>query len=317
MALDAATRAFLDKMAAAAAKPRHLLTPDEARAGFRNLRLLLAPGAEVAEARDLAIPVEGGTLRSRLYIPAGGEPQALLVYFHGGGWVVGGIEEFEPMCRDLAAGANVAVALVECRKAPEHAFPGPLDDAWAALKWLAANRVEFAGSDLPLLVGGDSAGGNLAIAVTLRARDENGPRIRGQLLVYPVTDCRFDRASYTDPDNQLMLTTDVMKYYWGHYVPDETQRASPLASPCRAESLRGLPPAVVVTAEHDVLRDEGEEYAQRLQAADVPVELERRAGQMHGFLMMRGILPGSDSGMAYTTGALKRLVTTIQQGDLK
>lgn len=307
MALDSATREFLDTVAAAATKPRHLMTPTEARTAFGNLRKLLGSGPEVARVQDLQIPVPDGAIRCRLFVPPG-EPQALLVYFHGGGWVVGGIEEFDPLCREFAAGADIAVALVEYRKAPEHAFPVPLDDAWMALNWLATRQEDLLGKSLRLLVGGDSAGGNLAIGVTLRARDAKEPAIAGQLLVYPVTDCRFDRASYTDASNQLMLNTETMQYYWNHYLADERQRLSPLASPCRATDLRGLPPAIVITAEHDVLRDEGEEYAQRLREAGVAVELSRFAGQMHGFLMMRGILPGSDDGVAFTASALRRLV---------
>jgi acetyl esterase len=306
MALDGATREFLDKVAAAATKPRHLMTPAEARAAFANLRKLLAAGPEVAQVRDLSIPVSEGAIRCRLFVPQG-TPSALLVYFHGGGWVVGGVEEFEPMCREFAAGAQVAVALVEYRKAPEFGFPVPFEDAWSAFEWLAARRTEMLGAELPLLVGGDSAGGNLAIAVTLRARDAGTPHIAGQLLVYPVTDCRFDRGSYVAAENQLMLNVDTMKGYWKHYVPDERQRLSPFASPCRAGKLEGLPPAVVITAEHDVLRDEGEEYALRLREAGVPVELKRFEGQMHGFMMMRGILPGSDTGIDFTTAALRRL----------
>ncbi len=307
MALDRATREFLDKVAAAATKPRHLMTPTEARAAFGNLRQLLASNAGVADAKDLSIPVQDAAIRCRLFVPHG-PSQALLVYFHGGGWVVGGIEEFDPLCRDIAAGAGIAVALVEYRKAPEHPFPGPLDDAWEALNWLAARQEELLGKTLPLLVGGDSAGGNLAAAVTLRARDAQAPAIAGQLLVYPVADCRFDRASYTDAENQLMLNSETMRWYWSHYLADESLRLSAFASPCRARDLRDLPPAIVITAEHDVLRDEGEEYAQRLQEAGVDVQLSRFAGQMHGFLMMRGILPGSDEGVTYTADALRRLV---------
>lgn len=308
MAVDSATREFLDKAAAAATKPRHLMTPAEARAAFGNLRKLLTPGPDVSKVQDLAVPVQGASLPCRLFVPAG-EPQALLVYFHGGGWVVGSIEEFDPLCRELAVRTGIAVALVEYRKAPEHAFPGPVDDAWTALEWLAKRQDALLGKSLPLLVGGDSAGGNLAIATTLLAREKKGPEIAGQLLIYPVTDCRLDRPSYTDAANQLMTNLDTMRYYWSHYVPDPAERQKPLASPCRASDLSSLPPAVVVTAEHDVLRDEGEEYAQLLRNAGVRVELRRFSGQMHGFLMMHGILPGSDDGVAFAAAALRRLLS--------
>lgn len=315
MSLDLETRAFMDKLAAAASKPRHLMTPDEARAAFARIRTILPAGADVRATAALDIPVDGGTLRARLFVPHE-RPQALLVYFHGGGWVVGGVEEFTPLCREIAAGAGVAVALVEYRKAPEHPFPGPVHDAWQATQWLAAQRHALPGAELstelpmelPIFVGGDSAGANLAIAVTLLARRERTVSLAGQLLVYPVTDCAFDRSSYVAPENQLLTNRDVMMGYWTHYAPTDAARQSSLASPLREADLSGLPEAIVVTAEHDVLRDEGEAYAQRLEQAGVPVHHLRALGQMHGFLMMIGVLPGSRSGLAFICERLRGLV---------
>ncbi|MDR5878680.1 alpha/beta hydrolase [Caballeronia sp. LZ032] len=304
MSLDIETRAFVDTLAAAATKPRHLLTPDEARSAFARISTLLSAGAEVRATVPLEIPVDGGTLRARLFVPAEA-PHALLVYFHGGGWVVGGIDEFTPLCREIAAGAGVAVALVEYRKAPEHPFPGPVDDAWQAVRWLAAQQAALLGAELPLLVGGDSAGGNLAIAVTLLARRERTVSIAAQLLVYPVTDCDFDRPSYVAPDNQLLTTRDAMLAYWKHYAPAGSARASSLAAPLREPDLSGLPEAIVVTAEHDVLRDEGEAYALRLEQAGVRVHHLRAQGQMHGFLMMIGVLPGSRDGLRFICDRLR------------
>lgn len=306
MSLDTETRAFLDKAAASATKPRHLMTPAEARAAFSGLRAIIAQGSEMHAVHELAIPVEGGTLPCRLFVPSSA-PKALLVYFHGGGWVVGGLEEFDPLCREIAVGANVAVALVEYRKAPEHPFPGPVRDACAAVDWLQAAHAELLGELLPLIVGGDSAGANLAIAVTLTARKNGGPALAGQVLVYPVTDCRFDRPSYVDPDNQLLTNREAMLRYWSLYAPDESQRLSSLASPCRETDLSHLPEAIVLTAEHDVLRDEGEEYARRLQEAGVAVHHWRAPGQMHGFLMMLGILPGSRDGLRFICTQLREL----------
>jgi acetyl esterase len=307
MSLDLETRAFMDKLAAAASKPRHLMTPDEARAAFARIRAILSPGAEVRATVALDIPVDGGTLRARLFVPHE-RPRALLVYFHGGGWVVGGIDEFAPLCREIAAGAGIAVALVEYRKAPEHPFPGPVHDAWQAAQWLAGQRAALLGAELPVLVGGDSAGANLAIAVTLLARRERTVPIAGQLLVYPVTDCVFDRPSYVAPENQLLTHRDVMLWYWNHYAPTDAARQSSLASPLREADLSGLPGAIVVTAEHDVLRDEGEAYAQRLEQAGVPVHHLRAQGQMHGFLMMIGVLPGSRGGLDFICERLRGLV---------
>lgn len=306
MALDSATNDFLERVSASATKPRHLMTPDEARSAFVRLRGLLQKGSDIEKVKDISIPVpDGAGLRCRIFIPA--ESSAVMIYFHGGGWVVGGIEEFDPMCRDIAAKSGVSIALVEYRKAPEHIFPGPIEDAWNAFNYLSKNAADLIGKTCPLLVGGDSAGGHLAIAVTLRSRDESGPEIKGQLLVYPVTDSSFKRHSYLAPENQLMLNLETMQYYWKHFLPDEVKRKTALVSPCSHAELKNLPPAILITAEHDVLRDEGEEYAKRLIDAGVGVNFRRFESQMHGFLMMRGILPGSDTGIEYVAHQLQCL----------
>jgi acetyl esterase len=307
MSLDLETRAFMDKLAGAASKPRHQMTPDEARAAFARISTILSPGADVRAIVPLDIPVDGGMLRARLIVPDE-RPRALLVYFHGGGWVVGGIDEFTPLCREIAVGAGVAVALVEYRKAPEHPFPQPVHDAWQATQWLAAQRIALLDAELPMLVGGDSAGANLAIAVTLLDRRARTVSLVAQLLVYPVTDCTFDRPSYLAPENQLLTNREVMMGYWNHYAPDHAARHTSLASPLREADLSGLPEAIIVTAEHDVLRDEGEAYAQRLEQARVPVHRLRAQGQMHGFLMMIGLLPGSRSGLDYICERLRGLI---------
>jgi len=306
MSLDAETRAFVQKAAAAASTPRHLMTPAQAREAFGRITAILAPGPEMARVAPLAVPVAGGELPARLYVPVE-KAGALLVYFHGGGWVVGGLAAFDPLCRELAAGAGVAIISVEYRKAPEHPFPVPLRDAWQATQWIAARQRELLDASLPLMVGGDSAGANLAIGTTMLARREGGVDLSGQLLIYPVTDCRFDRASYLDPDNQLLTNSDVMKWYWQQYAPQASDRQSGLAAPCREPDLSGLPPAIVLTAEHDVLRDEGQEYAERLRQAGVAVQHQCAAGQMHGFLMMNGVLPGSREGVRHICGSLRKL----------
>ena len=283
------------------------MTPEEARAAFAQITTILSAGAEVRAIVPLDIPVDGGILRARLFVPDE-RPQALVVYFHGGGWVVGGVDEFTPLCREIAAGAGVAVALVEYRKAPEHAFPGPVHNAWQATQWLAAQRIALLGVELPVLVGGDSAGANLAIAVTLLARHERTVRLKGQLLVYPVTDCTFDRPSYVAPENQLLTNREVMMWYRTHYSSTDTARHASLASPLREADLSTLPEAIIVTAEHDVLRDEGEAYARRLEQAGVPVHHLRAQGQMHGFLMMIGVLPGSRRALGFICERLRGLV---------
>ena len=196
------------------------------------------------------------------------------------------------------------MVLVAYRLAPEHRYPVAADDAYAALEWTAANLQRIAGGEVPLFVAGDSAGGNLSAVVAVRARDRKGPEIALQILIYPVTDADFDRPSYTDPENALLLTREAMIWFWDHYVPDPARRAEPDASPLQTADLSGLPPAVVLTAEYDVLRDEGEAYAQRLADAGVPVDLRRYPGQMHDFFILQ-MLPGSELGYQQVVKAIR------------
>ena len=231
----------------------------------------------------------------------------MIVYYHGGGWVIGALDEFDTLGRQLAVRTGAAVALVDYRLAPEHRYPAAAEDAWAALRWVEDNRARFAGSRVPLIVAGDSAGGNLAAIVAQRAKAEGGPDLALQVLIYPVTDADVDNPSYTDPANALMLTREGMIWFWDHYAPDPVTRSNPDASPLQAADLSGLPPAVVLTAEHDVLRDEGEAYAERLRAAGVPVQHRRFAGQMHGFFSMVNVLPGAAAGLEYVAAEIDKL----------
>ena len=225
--------------------------------------------------------------------------RGVIVYYHGGGWVIGTIDEYDPLARQLAHHTGCAVVNVEYRRAPEHRFPAAADDAYAALRWTDDHITDIVGHRAPLLVAGDSAGGNLAAVTAIRARDRGGPAIAHQILVYPVTDSNLDTDSYHDPENQLLLTREAMQWFFNHYVPDCEDRKQPDVAPARAERLDGLPPAIVLTAEHDPLRDEGEAYAQALEAADVHVSLKRMAGQMHGFFQMVGVLPGQAQAMEH------------------
>lgn len=305
MTLDAETQAFVDLAAKSATKPRHEMTPAEAREAMGRLQPLLGSGPHLARVESFEVPVDGGTVPSMLFVPTP-DPSGLLVYFHGGGWVTGTIREFEPLSRHLAEQSGCAVLLVEYRKAPEHPYPGPLEDAWQALRWAADNRPALFGRpDLPLLIGGDSAGGNLAAVTAIRARDTGAPALAAQVLIYPVTNCDFDAPSYRDPANQLMLTREAMQWFWSHYAGDDGRRAEPSASPLRASDLTNLPPAIVITAEHDVLRDEGECYAEALKRAGVQVRQRRFDRQMHGFLMMIDLLPGSAVGLDYLGKAIR------------
>jgi acetyl esterase len=296
MALDAATLAFLNGMAEAAgpdARPMWNMTAAEARIAGGGLKDLYGDGPAMHRSEDHTLDAyDGGTFRVRVHLPQE-RPTAVLVYLHGGGWVLEDIEGYETLGRQLAEKSGAAVVLVNYRKAPEHPFPTPVEDSWTALQWAGRNVERLAGRQVPLLVAGDSAGGNLSAVMALRARDNAGPQLAGQILIYPVTDADFTRDSYLEPENQSFLTTEFMDWFWGHYIPAPEDRLHPEASPLRAESLAGLPPALVITAEHDVLRDEGEAYAERLHEAGVPVEHRRWPGQMHAFFSMVNVLPAS------------------------
>ena len=309
MPLDRATTQFMQSMAEGAdpdAKPLHEMTPEEARAFGSSLADTAGPAPAMALVEEHTLEREGGSAGNvglRVLVPID-PPAGVIVYYHGGGWVIGSIDEFDTLARKLAERTSCAVVLVAYRLAPEHRYPVAADDAYAALEWTAANLQRIAGGEVPLFVAGDSAGGNLSAVVAVRARDRKGPEIALQILIYPVTDADFDRPSYTDPENALLLTREAMIWFWDHYVPDPARRAEPDASPLQTADLSGLPPAVVLTAEYDVLRDEGEAYAQRLADAGVPVDLRRYPGQMHGFFILQ-MLPGSELGYQQVVKAIR------------
>lgn len=302
MALDEATSALLKQMAESGAKPLHEMTPEEAHGFGVMLRQLYGPGPDVARVEDVSIPAEHGVIPARVLVPTT-EPRAVIVYYHGGGWVIGALDEFDTLGRQLAERTSATVVLVDYRLAPEHRYPAAAEDAYTALEWVAAHLGDLAHDGAPLVVMGDSAGGNLSAIVAQRAR-HGGPQIAAQVLVYPVTDCDTENSTYRDPENQLLLTRDSMVWFWDHYAPDASVRTSPDASPARADNLAGLPPAVVVTAEHDVLREEGEAYAEALRAAGVPVTSQRFAGQVHGFFTMPNLLPGAATALDYVVEQL-------------
>ena len=232
---------------------------------------------------DFAIPGPAGNIPARAYASPAPKPLPLLVFFHGGGWVTGDLDTTDAACRIVAEWAQCLVVSVNYRHAPEHRFPAAVDDAYAATRWLADNAGSLQGDPSRLAVGGLSAGGNLAAAVTLKARSEGGPPILFQWLAYPVMDANFETPSMLANAEGFGLSQKTMSWYWDQYVPDPAQRLDPLASPLREPDLSGLPPAFVATAEYDPLCDEGEAYARRLQEAGVPVLLKRYDGLIHGF----------------------------------
>lgn len=284
------------------------ITPEGLRAINDNPMQMGEPPA-VAKAEDVSIDLPGRTLAARLYVPEGaGENPALTVYYHGGGWVIGTIETHDATCRALARESGAAVLSVAYRLAPEAPFPAPLDDCFEALVWAKNNAAKLGVDGTRLAVAGDSAGGNLAAAVAIRARDEGGPALRHQLLIYPVTDADFNRPSYAENGaGNYFLSLDMMRWFWEHYV-------GPLGAPesvhshaavLRHQNLKGLPPATVITAQYDPLRDEGVAYAEALAEAGNEVEAELAPGMIHGFFSMFAAIPDAMPYIARSGARLK------------
>ena len=276
----------------------HTLPVAMARTQYEARIALMAPPAEIAGLREHTIDGPGGPLRIRLYTPRGTGPFPLLVFFHGSGFVLCSLDTHDGMCRNLCAGAAAVVASVDYRLAPEHKFPAAIDDCLDATRWAAAHAAELGANARHIAVGGDSAGGNMAAVTALRVRDEGGLVLCAQLLLYPVTDYYTPGTpSYQENAEGYGLTRDTTKWFWGHYLSDASEGAHPHASPLRATDLSGLPPALVITAEYDPLRDEGELYAEKLRAAGVPIALTRYDGVNHGFMFWVGVVDKSGAAM--------------------
>ncbi len=262
--------------------------PVETVAEARAARLKMAEGLEaepVASVEELTVPGPGGPLRLRVYRPEG-KARGILVYFHGGGWVVGNLDTHDGNCRALANATPCVVVAADYRLAPEHRFPAAAEDAYAATVWAFENRAELLGPEARVAVGGDSAGGNLAAVVALQARERGYPGVAYQLLIYPVTDYNLETESYRAFAEGYFLTRQKMAWYWGLYLADPKDGESPYASVLRAPELSGVAPGLVMTAEYDVLRDEGEAYARRLWASGVNATLIRYGGMIHGFFSL-------------------------------
>ena len=262
------------------------------------------------EAAELAVgsveDADAGGVPVRIYRPPGNGPHPVAMMFHGGGWVIGDLLTADAQSREVCRGANVVVVSVDYRLAPEHRFPAAAEDCFQATVWASEQAQRFGGDASRLALVGDSAGGNLAAVVAQMARDRKGPRIAFQLLVYPVTDgVNFGTASYRENSEGYLLTADSMHWFWNHYAPDVEQRRNPYASPLLADDLSNLPPALVMTAEYDPLRDEGEAYADKLAAAGVAVELVRYDGFIHGFFGQTRTIPASRVAMDKACTALK------------
>ncbi len=292
MGLHPQVEELLSILAEAGGEPLEELPIAVARTGHWAAPFIGTP-EDVASVSHRFITGPTADLPVRIYTPQGQGPFPALVYFHGSAWCVANIERADVPHRALANRTGCVVVAVNYQKAPEHPFPTPLDDAYASTVWVVENAAALNIDPSRVGVGGDSAGGNLAAAVCLRARDESGPTLRFQLLVYPAVDARADFGSIVENSEGYLLTSATMRWAWDQYLPNQQDRDNPYACPLRADSLADLPAAIVLTAEFDPLRDEGEAYADRLAAAGVPTTLRRYDGMIHGFLWTAGFVDGS------------------------
>jgi len=307
IALDPQMKIILDAFNAAGPMFLRAETAEQARAKMRALlEANQIPAPAIYRVEDRHIAGADGQIAARIYTPEGSPPMGVLLYFHGGGWVLGDLESHDRVCRALANGAGCVVVSIDYRLAPEHVFPAGAMDCYAATQWVAENAASFGADRSRMAVGGDSAGGNLAAAVSLMARDRGGPAINFQLLLYPVTDCALDTPSQKEfAEDGYVLSRADMEWFWKNYLDRAAEKNNPYACPLRAKNLSGLPPALVLTASHDPLRDEGERFAERLIAAGVKVTCTRYEGVTHGFVSFADALDKGKEGIRQAADALK------------
>ena len=309
MALHPQAQAVVDRISAIGAPPLHELPIEQARQFSRGLAGLTGEAEPVHLLEDRTIPTPDGELPVRIYRPAGNGPFPMLLNFHGGGWALGDLDLDDVLCRALANAVGMVVIGVDYRLTPEVQFPAPLDDAMASLRWAHEQALVIGGDPERIAVLGESAGGNLAAALALRARDEGGPALCFQLLMYPALDSSMDTRSYEENAEGYFLSRDLMIWAWKNYAGD-ADRTHPYMSPLHATDLSGLPPALIITAEYDPLRDEGQRYAQRLRDAGVPAVDHCYPGMFHGFALMGAVLDTAAEAVAECTGALKAAFAT-------
>jgi len=292
--LDPEVSALLAMMDAQGAPPLESQDPVEARnSRIEPMKMLGGEPPALGHVEDLSVPGPGGNVPVRMYASEPGGLRPVLIYFHGGGFVFGNLDTHDAVCRALAKESGAVVISVDYRLSPEHKFPAAVEDSHAVIVWVAANAERLGVDARRIAVGGDSAGGNLAIVIAMRCRDAGGPALAAQVLLYPLTDfSSFETGSHRELGEGYFLTRGAMDWFRGHYLAAADLARHPEVSPLLAPDLSDLPPALVITAEFDPLRDEGEAYAERLRQAGVPVTMARYPGMIHGFVSMRGVLAG-------------------------
>ncbi len=307
--LDPQVKVLLDQMAAANQPAFHSQSPADARKSMEAMLNVLGAGPDVHKVENRKIPGPAGEIPIRIYTPAS-KPNGILVYFHGGGWVVGDLASHDYVCRVFTNETGCTVVAVDYRLAPEHKFPAGPDDCYAATQWVSKNAPSLGSDADHIAVGGDSAGGNLAAVISLMARDRSGPRIRHQMLIYPVTDCSMDTPSYQEfTADGFVLSKLDMEWFWNYYIPNAKDRENPYASPARARDLKTLPPAHIITASHDPLRDEGEAFAELLKKAGNKVKVKRYEGVVHGFVSLQFVI---DQGKTATRELAEELKASLK-----
>jgi len=314
MPLDPQVSTLLEQLAASGTPSLEQLSVPEARSLLARLAPLAGPVEEVAGVEDITVPGPGGPIPVRLYRPAGpvDGPPPLLVWLHGGGWVLGDLATADGTARLLSNGSGAVVASVDYPLAPEHPYPALHEACYAAVRWLAEHASAIGADPGRVAVGGDSAGGNLAAVVSLLARDLGGPDLAFQLLVYPCTDALMSHPSMVENAEGFFLTRSAMRWFYGHYLGSAQDAAKePTVSPLYADDLSGLPPALIITAEFDPLRDEGEAYGRRLQEAGIPTAVSRYDGQIHGFLGLTMALDGGKRAMREACVALRSALGAV------
>jgi acetyl esterase len=305
MPLDPQARAVLDGLPAIPDEALPALEPPPLRQAMAALPGSSGPVAPVARVEERRLPGPAGEIPVRIYAPSRAPGLPVLVWFHGGGFVIGSLDTHDGTCRSLANAIGCMVVSVDYRLAPEHKFPAAPEDCYAATRWLAEKGAELGADPSRLAIGGDSAGGNLAAVVALMARDRGGPELRHQLLVYPVANHAFDTPSYEQNASGYLLSRAMMRWFWNHYLARPEDGAQAYASPLRAPSLAGLPPAHVITAGFDPLRDEGEALAARLAREGVPTTHVRYDGMIHGFFSMTGLIDEAKRALAEAARAVQ------------
>ncbi len=305
MTLDPQVKGMLDQLNGLGAPPMHTLPLDQARAMAAGLAAMGLPSEPLPSVEDTKVATPAGELQVRLYHPEGQTPRPALVYLHGSGWIYGDLEMSDTLCRRLARVSGATVVAPDYRLAPEHPYPAALEDVAATLDWVVSEADDLGIDPTRVAIGGESAGGNLAAAAALGARDRGGPALAFQLLICPIVDSRLDTASMTEFADGYLLTRDAMEWLWDLYLGDRARGDDPYASPLRATDLAGLAPTLIVTAGYDPLRDEAEAYAARLEQAGVKTTVRRYDGMIHGFFTRAGAIEAAPPAIDETALALR------------